>query len=343
MNSSKLDVLAAAARTRSYGQDHGKEIMCNPADYSSKAVARGKAQVTTGNDGFVETLYAILSDRGAESIITWLPSGKAFAILDRLEYRRLFLRNTQFDSFLRRLKRWGFKKVQTTGTVYFHELFQRDRPDLLEKMKMQGIGQRREKLNQSGAVYTNQSRDAEFIRGNMDEQKRSHQRPVTLNSTPNQKVDMITKGRGQGELVKNLIPPHISGQNRMITEQQARVQASYESLCQQQAMLNCTLDTKANYSSPPTAQMCQYLNPTTGESAHMYQFGNLDAYNPSNTVTMHCNTNTAHSQESKSTRQIQKLDEMIALCEERLLALEKFKVLKQKDMANKMMGRSQSS
>jgi hypothetical protein len=84
----------------------------------------------------VETLHTILSDRGVESIITWLPSGKAFAILDRLEYRRLFLRNTQFDSFLRRLKRWGFKKVHTTGTVYFHELFQKDRPDLLEKMKM---------------------------------------------------------------------------------------------------------------------------------------------------------------------------------------------------------------
>jgi hypothetical protein len=166
MNSSKLDVLAAAVRDHSYyGQDHGKEMICNPGDYSSKAVARDKVRVTTDN-GSVETLHAILSDRGFDSIITWLPSGKAFAILDRLEYRRLFF---------------------------------------------------------------------------------------------------------------------------------------------------------------------------------VYQFGNLNAYNPSNTVAMHCNTNTAYSQESKSTRQIQKLNEMITLCEERLAALEKFKVLKQKDLANKIMGRSQSS
>jgi hypothetical protein len=46
MNSSKLDVLAAAAR---YGQAHVNEIICNPGDYSSKAVARGKARVTTDN------------------------------------------------------------------------------------------------------------------------------------------------------------------------------------------------------------------------------------------------------------------------------------------------------
>jgi hypothetical protein len=177
----------------------------------------------------------------------------------------------------------------------------------------------------------------------VDEQKRSHQRPVTLNLTPNQKVEMIPKGCGQGELVKNLIPTHISGQNRMITEQQARVQSSYESLCQQQAMLNCTLDTKANYSSPPTVQMGQYMNSATGDSAHMYQIGNLDACNPSNTITPHCNTNTAYSQVSKSTRRIQKLDEIIALCEERIVALQKCKVQKQKDLANKMMGRSRSN
>jgi hypothetical protein len=109
---------------------------------------------------FVDKLHAILSDRSAKSIITWLPSGKAFVILDRSEFTSKilprYMRETQFDSFSRRLKRWGFKKVYTTGTahaVYCHELFQKDRLDLIQSMNSRTErDQRHQKINKGGTV-----------------------------------------------------------------------------------------------------------------------------------------------------------------------------------------------
>jgi len=48
-----------------------------------------------------------------------------------------FFREAKFESFSRRLKRWGFRKVYTTGlsqTIFSHDLFHRDRPDLCKEM-----------------------------------------------------------------------------------------------------------------------------------------------------------------------------------------------------------------
>lgn len=94
---------------------------------------------------FAFTLHAILADKSCKSAITWLPSGKSFVILDRGVFTKQilprYLRETRFESFSRRLKRWNFKKIFLSGqsqAVYSHDLFQRDRLDLCKLMNGNG-------------------------------------------------------------------------------------------------------------------------------------------------------------------------------------------------------------
>ncbi|KAL3785929.1 hypothetical protein ACHAWO_001222 [Cyclotella atomus] len=90
---------------------------------------------------FVEKLHAILSNKHFTKIITWLPSGKLFCILDKEKFIKkvlpMYFREVQFEMFSRRIKRWGFRKMYTTGlkqTTYTHDLFQKDHIDLLKTM-----------------------------------------------------------------------------------------------------------------------------------------------------------------------------------------------------------------
>ncbi|KAL7505925.1 hypothetical protein ACHAXN_003314 [Cyclotella atomus] len=61
---------------------------------------------------FVEKLHAILSNKHFAKIITWLPSGKLFCILDKEKFIKkvlpMYFREVQFKMFSRRIKRWGF-------------------------------------------------------------------------------------------------------------------------------------------------------------------------------------------------------------------------------------------
>lgn len=90
---------------------------------------------------FPDILHAILSNRSLIDIVTWLPSGKSFCILNRDKFTKkvlpMYLKETKFESFARRLKRWGFSRNYTTGQkqiVISHDLFQKDRLDLGKMM-----------------------------------------------------------------------------------------------------------------------------------------------------------------------------------------------------------------
>lgn len=73
--------------------------------------------------------------------MSWLPSGRSFCITDQDTFvgkiLPKFFREAKFESFGRRLKRWGFRKVYTTGLsqiIFSHDMFHRDRPDLCRIM-----------------------------------------------------------------------------------------------------------------------------------------------------------------------------------------------------------------
>ena len=70
-------------------------------------------------------LHAILSDNGFEDIITWLPNGHSWRVLDRHIFEKqvipLYFRHSNYSSFMRQLNGWGFRRVDC-GDTYEHEV-----------------------------------------------------------------------------------------------------------------------------------------------------------------------------------------------------------------------------
>jgi hypothetical protein len=90
---------------------------------------------------FADKLHTAISARDNRMVLAWLPSGNSFCILDQQEFAEKILPRyfsyCKFESFTRRLKRWGFRKMYTTDakqSIYSHDVFHRDRPDLCELM-----------------------------------------------------------------------------------------------------------------------------------------------------------------------------------------------------------------
>mmetsp|Transcript_9751 Transcript_9751/g.21150 ORF Transcript_9751/g.21150 Transcript_9751/m.21150 type:complete len:404 (+) Transcript_9751:118-1329(+) len=113
----------------------GISSMQSQFDLSSAAPSRRR------KPNFSEKLHSVLSSKECRHAIAWLPSGRSFCITDQEEFVKKilpkFFREAKFESFSRRLKRWGFRKVYTTGlsqTIFSHDLFHRDRPDLCKTM-----------------------------------------------------------------------------------------------------------------------------------------------------------------------------------------------------------------
>lgn len=93
-----------------------------------------------GNN-FPARLHRMLSDAAAldqySDIITWMPHGRAWKILDRnrlvSEVLPKYYVCKKYESFGRQLNGWGFKRLHRTGTdfgCYYHECFLKDMPEL---------------------------------------------------------------------------------------------------------------------------------------------------------------------------------------------------------------------
>jgi len=90
---------------------------------------------------FAEKLHLVLNSRECNHAVAWLPSGCSFCITNRKEFANKilpkFFREAKFESFSRRLKRWGFRKAYASGlshVIFSHDLFHRDRPNLCKAM-----------------------------------------------------------------------------------------------------------------------------------------------------------------------------------------------------------------
>jgi len=91
------------------------------------------------------------------SILQWVPSGEAIRIsnLARLESETLpqYFRHSRFQSFVRQLNFYNFRKINGGRTfwVYYHPLFHRDRPEEMHKLRRRtcpGFDGRRNRPNQ---------------------------------------------------------------------------------------------------------------------------------------------------------------------------------------------------
>jgi len=94
---------------------------------------------------FVQILMDLLNtaDYHHGSVIFWVPDGKSFLIADQNRFEKeilpTYFRGTLFNSFVRKLNRWGFRRLKRTGHIssFAHDLFRRDKPWLCSRMKCQ--------------------------------------------------------------------------------------------------------------------------------------------------------------------------------------------------------------
>lgn len=123
-------------------EDHSNDLPVSAAIASPTATA--KKLVHTQNDNFItfqNQLHQILDNDDHPSIISWLPHGRAFVIRDKVQLETVvqpmyFLNQSKYRSFVRRLQRWGFRRVLEgdDAGAYFHELFLKGRADLCKRM-----------------------------------------------------------------------------------------------------------------------------------------------------------------------------------------------------------------
>jgi len=85
-------------------------------------------------------LMKVLSNKRYRHVITWVPNGKSFVILDPKAFVSTILpqhfKSAKYASFTRKLHRWGFVRLPDGNDLqeFSHARFQRGRIDLAEHM-----------------------------------------------------------------------------------------------------------------------------------------------------------------------------------------------------------------
>lgn len=123
---------------------------CDGSEAMKKKRGRGNRETRSGSNkfiGFMGTnfparLHDLLShDEDISNIITWLPHGRSWIVLDKKEFLRKVAPShfqiSKFESFTRQVNGWGFKRITQGPDInsYYHELFLRGMPHLIQWMK----------------------------------------------------------------------------------------------------------------------------------------------------------------------------------------------------------------
>ena len=77
---------------------------------------------------FPQKLMVVLDNEELSDIITWLPHGKGFIILQKkkfaAEVMKMYFKHSKFTSFTRKLNRWGFTRIAKGPEAgsYYHKV-----------------------------------------------------------------------------------------------------------------------------------------------------------------------------------------------------------------------------
>mmetsp|Transcript_33936 Transcript_33936/g.81204 ORF Transcript_33936/g.81204 Transcript_33936/m.81204 type:complete len:415 (+) Transcript_33936:307-1551(+) len=90
-----------------------------------------------GGKNFPAKVHRMLSDDCNNDVITWMPHGRSFKVLNREELVSRVIPNYfvcgKYESFTRQLNGWGFKRLYQKGPdngCFYHECFLRAMPEL---------------------------------------------------------------------------------------------------------------------------------------------------------------------------------------------------------------------
>jgi hypothetical protein len=117
--------------------------------------------LTSSQATFPMKLFHILMKNEYAHIVSWMPHGKSWMILNPKEFEKvvipLYFNHKSISSFVRQVNGWNFKK-KTVGeekNSYFNEYFLRERPELLENMARQPCKKVRKKTVASSSKSYN--------------------------------------------------------------------------------------------------------------------------------------------------------------------------------------------
>mmetsp|Transcript_41673 Transcript_41673/g.63090 ORF Transcript_41673/g.63090 Transcript_41673/m.63090 type:complete len:394 (-) Transcript_41673:185-1366(-) len=90
---------------------------------------------------FPSKLHQIMSNPEFRDIITWLPHGRAWKMLNRKAFEEkvipMYFRHCRYASFMRQVNGWGFNRIARgpDTNAYYHEMFLRGMPELCENIR----------------------------------------------------------------------------------------------------------------------------------------------------------------------------------------------------------------
>ncbi|KAG2333689.1 hypothetical protein Bca4012_016726 [Brassica carinata] len=93
-----------------------------------------KSYIKRRYDRFTRTLFEMVDDHSTDAIVSWSESGKSFIVWNESEFCRNFLPSfllfDEMSPFIRLLRQWGFKKIQSEPWEFSSEYFVRGHPEL---------------------------------------------------------------------------------------------------------------------------------------------------------------------------------------------------------------------
>ena len=134
-------IISSAEDTRSVSSS-GYATTAIPSTQFSSQSFRSPLRPSGRRLTFPEKLMDLLNREESRDGLSWFPGGKSFAI-HRVPFLKKILpkhfESTKFESFTRKLNRWGFKRIANEDTpedsfAYSHRFFQRDCPQLCRGM-----------------------------------------------------------------------------------------------------------------------------------------------------------------------------------------------------------------
>eukprot|EP00934_Nitzschia_sp_Nitz4_P004815 Nitzschia sp. Nitz4//scaffold151_size53849//43855//45101//NITZ4_006730-RA/size53849-snap-gene-0.35-mRNA-1//-1//CDS//3329537165//4805//frame0 len=110
-------------------------------DKKELSIPRTVSSGSTKEPTFPVKLHAILSNLEYADIISWLPHGRSWRILQQQAFKEkvipIFFRHGRYSSFARQVNGWGFKRIShgSDFNSYYHEMFLRGMPHLCDRMR----------------------------------------------------------------------------------------------------------------------------------------------------------------------------------------------------------------
>ena len=137
----KVDVAATTPVKKN--KDANETSPCKEAAAKELSPADELIDIEKAQYTFPERLMELLGNDSVKKALWWLPGGEAFALMPNVFYDIVlakYFQGTKFESFTRKLNRWGFKRLSGQGVpkgsiAYYHKMFKKEKPEMAKKLR----------------------------------------------------------------------------------------------------------------------------------------------------------------------------------------------------------------